>query len=522
MKKHTFFNGILVLMIGGVVAKGLGAVYRIPLTWILGVEGIGIYQLVFPIFSLILVLSSTGMPAGISKMIAKRKDNLAEINKILKISLIALFLIGLVFGLLLFAGAGFIAKLQGNSLATLPYLAIAPAVVLVSILSAFRGYFQGRMNMLPTSMSNILEQFFKLIFGLALSFLLMPYGVEYGVLGAVAGVTLSELVAVGYMGLVFVLERKKEGKQQVSQASGAGLFKELFKTSFPIVLANFVLPFSLFIDSLLVVNLLLSSGWSVEQSTILWGIDTGMVTSIVNLPVVLTLSVATVILPSLVSDMQNKQKIVKQSFFISSAISIPCALGVMVLAPQIIQFLYPSTLLNGVINEGLIASQLLSFSAFLIVFTSVLQTQNATLQGLGYSRVPIFSMVIAFVLKTILILVLVTQPVLNIFGISIAKYAFFLTAVTLNGIYLHRKGGVKVGLGKEFWVMAVSGATMAFSLVVFNNFAFSLSPYILLPLEIAFGILVYIGCFVCLLPNRKYSIFFHRKRLNNFVEMKKN
>ena len=667
MKKQSFFSGVLILLVGSVIAKGLGAIYRIPLTWILGVEGLGVYQLVFPIFSLVLVLSSTGMPAGISKMIALRKDNVAEINRILKVSVIALSVIGLVFGLILFFCAGLIAQIQGNSIATLPYMAIAPAVVLVSVLSAFRGYFQGRMNMIPTSMSNIFEQFFKLIFGLALSFLFVPQGIEYGVLGAVLGITLSELVAVGYMFLSYAIDKKKEkkfynntlnrfsksnenkksvsgieklqinsatiinnltsqnrtenslitevtlnsehnlkdcknnfnnsnsnnsdlnnsnlknldlknldshnlflenlgsnnlgldnsnkldlnnlyldnldlgnlGSKNLSQKnanelnsinnlnnlnnnvgsafvdtkSNKELLKELFKTAFPIVIATIILPFSLFVDSLLVVNLLNSSGWTVEQSTILWGIDTGIVTSIVNLPVVLTLSVATAVIPSLVSDIAQRQRRVREGMLISCNIAFPCALGVMVLAPQIVQFLYNGTLINGIINEELIASQLLSFSALLIILTAILQTQNASLQGLGYSNVPIFNMSIAFVVKTLLILALVMQPTLNIFGVAIAKYSFFLIAVILNGISLYKKSKFSLGITKEIMVMGISSITMAFALFVFNNFNFGLTPYVMLPLEIFLGVIVYVGSFMCLLPNKNYGRYLRfRKR----------
>jgi len=290
------------------------------------------------------------------------------------------------------------------------------------------------------------------------------------------------------------------------------LLKELFRTSFPIVIATIILPFSLFIDSLLVVNLLTSSGWTVEQSTILWGIDTGIVTSIVNLPVVLTLSVATAIIPSLVSDTEKRQRRLRQSMLISCNIALPCAFGVMVLAPQIVQVLFGSSLVEGVINEGTIASQLLSFSAMLIVLTSILQTQNASLQGLGYSKAPVINLFLAFVIKTIVLLILVVQPALNIFGVAIAKYSFFIVAVLLNAIYMFRKTRFSLGIVKEMTAMVISSLTMAFALVVFNNFNFDLSAYILLPMEVIFAIMVYVGSFVCLMPNKNYARFFKRRK----------
>lgn len=508
MKKQTFLNGVLILLFGSIIAKGLGAFYRIPLTWILGAEGLGIYQLVFPIFSLILVVSSTGMPTAISKMIAEKKDNIKEANKILKVSLITLLIIGTFFGLVLFFGAGLISNLQGNSLAKLSYIAIAPSVAFVAVISAFRGYFQGRMNMTPTSMSNIIEQFFKLIFGLSLAFLFLPQGLQFGVLGAILGVTLSEVVAMIYMLIVFAIEKKKEKniiQQNVAVSKTKDILKLLFKTAMPIVFVSIIIPLSLFVDSFLVVNLLNLSGQSVQQSTILWGIESGIVTSIVNLPVVLTLAVATAVVPSLVSDLQKRKERIKQSMLISQNISMPCAFGVLVLSPLILKFLYGGSFSNTIIDEFGTASSLLSASSFLIFFTSVLQTQNASLQGLGHLKVPAVNMTIAVVIKTVMLL-LTTIPSVNVFGVMIAKYAFFFVATMLNAVFLYKKGYM-LSKKAEMLTTFVSSLTMALGLLVINNFNFNLSVYLLLPIEIFVGILIFAGSYICLSPNKTYFKF---------------
>ena len=196
MKKQTFLGGVAILILCSIIAKFLGAVYRIPLTWILGGEGLGLYQLVFPLFSLLLVISSTGMPTAISKMIAKREGNINEINQVFKISLITLLIFGVLAGLFMFLCANLLSSVQGNELVTLPYMVISFAIVFVSILSAFRGYFQGRLNMVPTAVSNVVEQSAKLIFGLVFSYLLIGYGLVYGVVGAILGVVLSEVLTV--------------------------------------------------------------------------------------------------------------------------------------------------------------------------------------------------------------------------------------------------------------------------------------------------------------------------------------
>lgn len=502
MKKQTFFKGIAVLVFGSLIAKALGAVYRVPLTWILGAEGLGVYQLVFPVFSLILVLSSTAFPTAISKLIAEEK-NFANQKLILKTSLTTLSLIGLFFGVLLFSLSGVIANIQGNAMATLPYMAIAPSVLFVSVISVFRGYFQGKMNMTPTSVSNIFEQFFKLIFGLCLAFLFVPQGLEYGVLGAVLGVTLSEVVTLIYITATYFMAKEKNEINTKSTLIKKEVIQKLFKTSIPIVFANIIIPLSILLDSMLVVNLLTSSGFENSQSTILWGIESGVVMSVINLPVVLTLQIATCIVPSLVLNLEGSKKRIKDATIISFAISMPCVFGIAVLAPQVLNALYAGSLSIGDINEFQVATNLLVFSAPLIFLTSILQLQNASLQGLNHLKVPAINMFIGLIIKLIVVISLVQIPQINIFGVTAAKYSFFLTAVLLNFMFMLKKKYL-LSVKKEFFVSAMSAVSMALALLVFKNFELNLSVYILLPLEIFIGIIVFAFSYICLMPNKNY------------------
>ena len=208
MKTQTLTTGVVVLIAGGLIAKLLGAVYRIPLTWVLGTEGLGIYQLVYPVFSLLLVLSSTGAPTAISTMIAERvgKKQYDSINKIFKLSLASLLILGIVSGVGLSLFSFLIASLQGNPDAKWCYVCISLAIPLVSVLSAYRGYFQGLLNMVPTAISQIVEQAGQLLFGLLLAVLFSPVGVQFATLGAIAGVVLSEVFAVLFMPNAAVIE----------------------------------------------------------------------------------------------------------------------------------------------------------------------------------------------------------------------------------------------------------------------------------------------------------------------------
>ncbi|MFR5061864.1 MAG: oligosaccharide flippase family protein, partial [Christensenellales bacterium] len=200
MKKNFryLFTGAGMLAVCSVIAKLLGAMYRIPLTNILGGEGMGLYQMVFPLYTLLLTVSSGGLPVAISRIIAVKlaDDDEAGAAKVLKVSVAALAVIGIAGSLALALFNDSIAAVQGNRDAALAYVGIAPAVALVAVLSCYRGYYQGRENMLPSAVSQLIEQAVKLFLGLYFARLMMPRGVAYGVFGALLGVSASELLAM--------------------------------------------------------------------------------------------------------------------------------------------------------------------------------------------------------------------------------------------------------------------------------------------------------------------------------------
>ena len=187
-KKDKLFSGAIALAIGGFITKVIGALYRIPLTNLLGAEGIGIYQMVFPLYCLLLTVSSTGVPNGIAKLIAEGNDAETTLKSALK-----LFIpIGIIGRLVMAIFSSKIATLQGNSLATKSYIFISPSVLAVSVISCFRGYYQGLIDMKPTAISQVLEQVIKLIFGLSLTYAFRN-NVAIGASMATLAVTLSEL-----------------------------------------------------------------------------------------------------------------------------------------------------------------------------------------------------------------------------------------------------------------------------------------------------------------------------------------
>ena len=175
LKDKKIIGGAVALGIGAFATKLLGAIYRVPLTNLIGGFGLGLYQLVFPVYSVLLDFSGAGVPSALSKIISsvneeQRKQRATEY---LKTSLKIFSLFGLICSLLMLVFSFPLARLQGNESASVSYMTLAPAVILVSLISCYRGYFQGFMDMKPTAISQIIEQAVKLLFGLYHSLLLI-------------------------------------------------------------------------------------------------------------------------------------------------------------------------------------------------------------------------------------------------------------------------------------------------------------------------------------------------------------
>lgn len=498
MKVQTFMGGVAVLFIGGVLAKVLGAIFRIPLTWILGAEGLGIYQLIYPVFALLIVLSSSGMPTAISKMTAKRMQNndIIGAKSVLRVSLVTLGIIGLIFSILLISCASALANLQGNSLSMLGYIGIAPAVFFVSILSAYRGYFQGCSNMYPTAFSQIIEQGGKLIFGLLFSYLLIGYGVEYGTLGAILGVTLSEILSVIVLWLIYLKDNKK--KYNYSQKylhntpkpeSKKTIFIELIKTSLPIVLSSITLPLLVMLDSMLVVNLLLNAGFDNIEATKMWGIESGVVNSLINMPIVLSLAVAISIVPVVANLKKGEQanEKINQAIVLVVLFCLPIMTAFLIMPDILMQFLYSESL--GGVNYTSLASSLLISSSPVILLGAILQVQNSSLQGLGYGKITMLNMFIAGIAKIILTICLVALPNINIFGCVISNLAFYLLAFSLNALFMRYKFGFRFNF--KSIVPSIAGV-LGVALVLLNFSLLKISIYIMLPLALVSAFLVYL------------------------------
>lgn len=256
-KKKGFIFGAVIVALGGFLSKLIGAFYRIPLTNLLGGEGIGLYQLIFPVYCILLDFSSVGVPTALSKLIAERRarGEEEEGTHLLQASFRLLLLLGVTGSIALFCFSDFLANAQGNPLAAPSYRALAPAVFFVSAISCFRGYFQGKSRMFPTASSQVIEQVVKLGAGLLFVRLLLP-DLSLAAAGAAAAVTVSECAAALYLGVLYLFSARGERKVAFDRARFPADVASVLSLSVPVALAGILLPLSQTADSFLIVNLM--------------------------------------------------------------------------------------------------------------------------------------------------------------------------------------------------------------------------------------------------------------------------
>lgn len=432
-KRRQFFGGAIFLSLGAFIAKALGALYRIPLSNILGGKGLGLYQLVFPVYALLLDFSGAAVPSAISRIIAasNEEDKEQKAYNYLRSSLRLLLFFGLIGSLIMLCLSKPIATLQGEPNAYLSYICLSPAVLLVSIISCFRGYFQGLMNMLPTAISQVIEQVIKLALGLLFASLLI-YNTSKAVAGATLAVTFSELIALIFLIIVFAVRKKKNNLDLTFNKS---IFKQKAKkiimTTLPITLIGIMLPFSQVIDSFLTVNIL--SGYR-SDATVLYGLLGGAVMTVINLPVSICYGVSAAAIPA-ISSSKSKEEEDKNSakaLLLTVILALPCVAACLFGGDFIINLLFR----NLPQSEKVIAIKLLQLASPSILLLSFLQTGNAVLIGKGRLYTPIISLMVGVIVKTLLGIVLLKIPSLNIYGSVIALNACYFTVCLINLILI--------------------------------------------------------------------------------------
>ena len=463
MSKEKFLKGALILTVAGIIVKVIGSVNRIFLSRLLGGEGIGLYQMAYPIYLLALSISSAGIPVAISILVSEKAalQDYRGANRVFKISLFLLTITGAVFSVLLYFGAGWLIEHQfvRDPRAYYAIAALAPAIFFVTILSSYRGYFQGMQMMLPTGASQIAEQFVRVITMVGFAYMLLPRGLEYAAAGASFGA--GPGAVAGLLVLLFFywkyrrdLREKMEHQPLMQQESGSSIIVRIVKLALPVSLANIMLPVVSNIDLLIVPPRLEVAGYTVEQATELFGYLTGMAVPLVNMATILTASLAASIVPSVseantLGDRAAIYDRTSTALRIANLITIPAFVGMWLLATPISTMLYVTPK----------AGVCIAISALGIFLLGIHQVTTGVLQGLGHTAIPVVNMVLSAGVKVGLSWTLTGMPALGIVGAAWATIADFGVAALLNMFFIYRFIGFALDVGDTLKT-AVAAAVM--------------------------------------------------------------
>lgn len=441
VKQKNFVKGAAVLGLAGIVCKAIGAVFRIPLANIVGEVGMGNYQLAYPIYSLLLVVSTAGLPSAISKMVSERLTvgDYRGAHSVFKVAFKILLILGILTTLVMAGFSKPIAAALGRAEAWPTFMAIAPALFFVSILSAYRGYFQGMQSMTPTAMTQLVEQVFKLVCGLGLASMWIEKGPEYGAAGALAGVTLSEICALALI-MGCYARKKKSVLADISSQTIKGdtrgtksMALAIIKLAVPITLGACIMPFVSAIDSAIVIRSLTGIGYTNDNATAMFGLLTGYVNPLINMPAVLSLALSMSLVPAIsaakaAKDDRGMRQKASLGFRLAVLVGMPCAIGFYILSKPILMLLYGS--LSGANLE--ITAALLGIMSIGVLFLTIVQTLTGILQGLGKVTVPVINLLIGAVVKLIVSIVLIRMPDINIFGAALGTVACYAIAAILD------------------------------------------------------------------------------------------
>lgn len=498
-KNKTFLRGAVILGIAGLTIKVLGAAFRIPLTNIIGDDGMGYYQTAYPIYVLFLTIATAGIPTAISRMVAERSaiDQPYEAHRVFRLSFLLLLAIGLASSSLLFFGAERITALIKEPEAVYAMKAIAPALFFVPLMASFRGYFQGRQNMTPTAVSQVIEQLFRVVIGLGLAVYLLPKGLQYAAAGASFGATAGGIFGFAGILIIFLVNRKGiaadlEGQDRTPRETTGAILWGLMLIAVPITIGVSIMPIINAIDTAIVKTRLIDIGYDSAVARGLYGQLTGMAAPLINFPQVLTQAVAMSLVPVVAAaHRRNEQSFMSRNIElglrVALLLSIPCAMGMTVLARPIMLLLYPLQK-----ESAVNAASCLAILAVGIVFLATVQTLTGVLQGVGKQLIPVRNLFLGALVKILVTYVLTGIPSVNVKGAAIGTVAAYLVAAGLNLLAVRKYTRTEIDIKLTFMKPLISSVVMgAVVLLVHRAGAGLMGNSLSTLLAIAVGIAVY-------------------------------
>lgn len=479
MLNKKFVKGTMVLAVAGLVAKFLGIFFKIPLQRLIHDEGMGLFGLPYPIYNLMLSISIIGLPTAISKLIAEKIaiGDYRGVKKVFRVSFVMMICIGIFSSCFLYFGTPYFIRLLDwpqESYYSIIGLSFAP--FFVSIMSSFRGYFQGMQIMTPTAVSQMVEQLGRVFIGVGLAYIYIDRGIGYAAgvasFGATAGAALGALLLIlYYLKAGKYLIPSSSYKIQKSQEKIVDIIKSLTWVAIPVTLGAALSSVMGLIDAIIVPSRLLEGGYTIGGATVLYGRLTGKAVTLMNVPLTFSMALATSLVPAISEANRKSNKVeleekIKTSIKITIIIALPATIGLSLLASPIIGLLW---------GKGEAGGDILRVLAFNVLFISLAQTFTSILQGIDKIFIPVRNLLVGIIIKVIISHFLLVT-VLNILGAVAGSICGYGTVMILNYRAIKKAVPLEMSIKKIVFKPLFSSIFMA--IVVMLTFHYSFNYFV--------------------------------------------
>ena len=479
-KGQNYMHGAAILTVGVIIMKILGFFYKIPLGNILGDEGYSMFMGAYSIYYIFFTLATAGLPVALSRLVAEADANgrVRQEEKTFRVALVTFSVLGLVFALIMFCFPHWLAAVYLENPDAAPSVrAMAPAILLVCIVSAYRGYCQGNGNMLPTTVDEVLEVFFKVVSGLVIAVLVLrayrghPMALPMGSAGAIFGVSVGSAVSLGYM-IVYkhrhystlagpytagVKDPNDVPDDDDSADPALKIVKDILTIGIPIATGACIMALLNSVDSKLCMNRLQSAaGFTYREAKVLYGVY-GKAQTLFNLPAAfitpLTISIVPAISGALAKrDLGTAGSVSEDSMRISAFLAIPMGVGLAVLARPIMQTLYPGSHLAG--------TRLLQIMGAASFFVCLVLMENAILQASGREKLTMVTLIAGGLIKIAVNWFLVARRDVNIYGAPVGTLLSYCFMAALDYVFMCRRLAHRPRLVRVFAGPAAASALM--------------------------------------------------------------
>lgn len=474
MKEQSTTKSFAMLSLAGIIAKVFSLIYVPALTRILNKEGMGIYFQVYDVFVFLYALLNIGMQTAVAKYVSELGaiGNHKDALRSFKISRTLLFLIGSVFTAMLIFSSPFISKIVNNKDITYGLILISPAILITSLLAAYKGYFQGINQIKPVAIASVLEQIANVIFSLIFAAVLVKISKPLGSAGGTLGTSLGALMALCYLIYIFYLFRLDNYAKEIHNSSTPRVgTKKIIRTlgmyALPIMLSSGLQNFGNVIDMANVQSRLVASGFAVQNANEMYGL-LGQWRTLINIPLLFATSLGLVILPiiskaNVLKDRSLIKEKISFSFRITYFLSIPATFGLAVLSKEIYKYIYGST-------DGYL---MMAFGSVVVVLMSVVLIQNIILQGITKFYYVIYTLIIGLVVKFVTNYILVGNPKVNIFGAIVGFILCFSISMVLNNRKLKKVLRIKINNFKLVIKPLIASIYMTVGIIIFKVILYS-------------------------------------------------